>query len=193
MKKLGLLLVTALLLTSGPSAFGQNNFGLEFRAGASFATQELGDADLKTGLALEGILSYHFVTGFGVYAGWGWNQFSADHSFAGDNMNFEETGYFFGLDVNARFHDGPIGVYVRGGGIYNHIEIENADGDIVSNSGHGFGWQTGIGLNINLGNHLQFKPGIKYQSLSREITMGGEATQVDLTYLNAGMGIAFQF
>ena len=32
-----------------------------------------------------------------VYGGWDWMHFSSDNSFAGSNMDFEETGYTYGL------------------------------------------------------------------------------------------------
>jgi hypothetical protein len=37
---------------------------------------------------------------------------------------------------------------LKGGATYNHIETENSEGEIIDDSGHGFGWQAGTGLSL---------------------------------------------
>ena len=97
------------------------------------------------------------------------------------------------MHYNRALGEGPLAIYARAGGIYNHIEIENKEGDITADSGHGLGWRVGVGLDIDLGSNWHLKPGIKYQSLSRDIKMEVETTSVDLTYLSVGLGIAKKF
>ncbi|MDX1942455.1 MAG: outer membrane beta-barrel protein [Saprospiraceae bacterium] len=173
--------------------WAQEKFGFELRSGASFAVQELGDADLNTGLGFEGIFDYRFTPHLGAYVGWGWNHFAAEQSFAGTDIDFEETGYMFGLEFNHPIGASSLAYYIRGGGIYNHIETENKDGDITADSGHGIGWQVGAGVDIALGSKWHIKPGVKYQSLSRELKVESVTTDVDLKYASVGLGIAFRF
>jgi opacity protein-like surface antigen len=173
--------------------FSQHRFTFELKGGASFATEDLADANLNTGSGFEGILEYRLVDQLNIYGGWGWNRFSAAESFAGPESDFEETGYIFGLKYALPFGQSPVALYLKLGGIYNHIEIENKAGTIIADSGHGLGWQIGTGLEINLSDSWQLRPGVKLQSLSREVTLSETTTELDLNYLWAGLGIAWSF
>ncbi len=193
MKRFMAFLLTLALLMGTHAMLAQSKFGFEVRGGAAFATQDLGDADLNTGFGIEGMFDYRFMPHLGAYVGWGWNRFAADQSFAGAEADFEETGYMFGLEFNHPIGTSSLAYYIRGGGIYNHIEVENKAGDITDDSGHGLGWQAGVGLDIGLGDKWHIKPGVKYQSLSRELKVENVTTDVDLKYLSVGLGIAFRF
>ena len=175
------------------SLTAQDRFGIEFRAGASFATQELGDADLKPGIGLIGIVDYRIMPHVGVYAGWGWNRFSTEESFAGDDIDFEETGYMLGLGFDHPIAQGPLNFFLRAGGIYAHIETENHDGEVIDDTGHGWGWQFEGGLDYGFRNNWHLRPAVKFQSLSRDISIEQVTTAVDLTYISASIGIAKRF
>lgn len=181
--------VTGLLL-SLQTANAQNQLSWEIRTGVDLATQKLGGTDLNTGFGFDILFSYRFMPHTSAYGGWGWHQFTSDDLFAGSKMDFEETGYALGLEFLHPIGDLPLDFYLRGGGLYNHIEVENSDGSITSDSGHGLGWQAGIGIIVDLGNRWQFKPGARYRSLSRNIEVGNTTTDVDLTYFNLAIGIA---
>lgn len=184
----------AIFLFLSYSSRAQDRFSLQFRPGVSFATTDLGDANLKTGLGFEGSMAYRFMPHLAVYAGWGWNRFSADASFAGAKMDFEETGYSFGLQFVHPFSEGfPFDYFVRGGLILAHIELENPQGDIIADSGHGPGFQAEAGLSFPVGERWHFIPGIKYQSLSTEIPIEGLSYPVDLNYLSAGVSLLWSF
>jgi len=174
-------------------ASAQSRISWEIRTGINFATQELGNADLNTGFGFDGILSYRFMTHTSVFGGWGWHHFSSDDSFAGANMDFEETGYTFGVEYLHPLGNSPLDFYIRGGGIYNHIEVESSDGDITADSDHGLGWQIEGGLAFDLGNRWMLKPGVRYRSLSRDIEVGNTTTDVDLTVFNTSIGISRTF
>ncbi len=174
-------------------ASAQSRISWEIRTGINFATQELGNADLNTGFGFDGILSYRFMTHTSVFGGWGWHHFSSDDSFAGANMDFEETGYTFGVEYLHPLGNSPLDFYIRGGGIYNHIEVESSDGDITADSGHGLGWQIEGGLAFDLGNRWMLKPGVRYRSLSRDIEVGNTTTDIDLTVFNTSIGISRTF
>ncbi len=193
MKPLLTLLLGLVLFLATETTYAQSPLSWEIRAGADFATQDLGDADLNTGFGFEGTLAYRFMPHLSAYAGWGWHRFSADDSFAGSSTDFEETGYTFGLQFLHPIGASQTEFFIRGGGIYNHIEVENDAGDITADSGHGLGWQAGTGLAFHLGNKWKLMPGVRYRSLSRDIEIGNITSDIDLTYFELGAGISRSF
>lgn len=171
---------------------GQNRIGVELRGGADFATTELGDADLKTGLGFEAIVDYRFSHYLGVFAGWGWNNFTAENSFAGNNKDFQETGYLLGLELSS-IGNANLGFYFRVGGVYNHIEVESEAGNVIADSGHGIGLRGELGADFHLGSDWYLRPGVKYQELSRDITIETVTTPVNLKYVGVSLGISKRF
>ena len=75
----------------------------------------------------------------------------------------------------------------------NHIEVETKDGDVVADSGYGTGWQGEMGLTIPVARKWRLIPGIRYRSLSRDISIGTTTTQADLRYISIGMGVSWTF
>ncbi|PKP05532.1 MAG: opacity protein [Bacteroidetes bacterium HGW-Bacteroidetes-5] len=171
----------------------QSRFGFEISTGLSVATNKLADAALNTGFGVEGIFHYRFMQSTGVYAGWGWNRFSSDNSFAGINADFEETGYVMGLQFKQSVGRSPFSLYLRAGALYNHIEIENEEGDIINNSGHGWGWQAATGVDIRLSEKVSLTPGIKFNSLNRDIIFDGTARELKQNYLSFRIGLLKRF
>ncbi len=174
-------------------SLAQKSWGIEFRPGLNFATKKLGDANLKTGYGFEGAISYYLVPTLSAYAGWSWNKFAANESFAGTKNDFEETGYTFGLRFTNPFENTNLSYLIEGGGIYNHMEIENTNGDIIADSKHGLGWQAGVGIVVPVGESFRLVPTVRYRALSRNITLGNIRTPVDLNYVSAGLGLAWKF
>jgi hypothetical protein len=194
MRSLLIILIGGLFLFAATPSTAQDRFGVELRIAPQFATQELGGADLNTGFGSEVVFSYRFVDHLGVYGGWGYGRFAADgDSFAGTDADVEETGYTFGLQFIRPLEASRFGVFVRAGGVYNHIEVENDDGDITADSDHGFGWQIEAGPVVPLGRKWMLLPSLRYRSLSRDIEVGDATTDVDLTYLSPGLGIMRTF
>ena len=194
MKTKVLIAVAVLALTlSGFAQEKEKRFGFEVSGGASFATSDLGGANLQLGFGGEGIFHYRFMPHLGVYAGWGYNAFSAENSFAGNEIDFEETGYVFGLQFKHPIGISPVSYYVRAGALYNHIELENTDGKIIGDTGHGFGWQAAGGVDIPLGRNWSLTPGVKFNSLSGDVNMEGTTTQLDLNYIQVRVGILKKF
>jgi hypothetical protein len=187
--------VLALVFIMAPCPiYAQGRWRFEIRGGPAFATQDLGDASLGTGLGFEGTAAYRIQPHVWVYAGWDWHRFPSDAPFASPENDFEETGYAFGLQF-----DHPIGgsqslaLQLRAGGTYNHIEIENTAGDLVTNSGHGLGWEGGAGLAVRLDDHWRITPGLRFRSLTRDLTIGGTRTPADLRYLAIEAGFSRRF
>ena len=160
-------------------------FGFQVRTGLSFLTAEREDTRLKTGFGFDFTGSYRFVQDISCYAGWGWNRFCSERSFAGPHIDFEDTSYTFGLMFLQPFpHDLPFAYFLKAGAIYSHIELEDADGDMVSDSGHGFGFQVETRLSFSQGESWPYS-GIKYQTLSHDLQTERSAYRI-FNYLSAG-------
>lgn len=169
-------------------------FGIELSGGPSVALKKLDGAKMKIGLGFEGTLHYRFYRHMGVYAGWGWNRFSSENSFVGKNADFEETGYVFGLQFKHSIGNSPISYYVRAGGLWNHIEIENSEGDIINDTKHGLGYQMAGGIYIPIGKKWSINTGLKFNSLKRRgIEFTDHNKTLDLKYLSLRVGIAKMF
>jgi hypothetical protein len=111
-------------------------------------------------------------------------------------MDFEETGYVFGLRwehplPNERGNG--MAVWARAGGTLKHIEVEDGEGEIVSDSGHGLGWEVGAGLSLPLGERFSLTPGIRYKALSRELEVGSSPTDWDLSDVTFELGGRWHF
>ena len=174
-------------------AQAQNNLNITFRPGANFPTTDLGETKLSNGSGgFEATVAYKFVSHLEVYGGWGWNIFNEKESTADSKLQFDETGYTFGLHFIHPFSSASkLNFMIGGGGVYNHIETENRDGDIVYDSGHGLGWQVEAGLSIPIGHHdrWQLIPNLRYHALSRDLTSEDVNTTVDLNYFSIGVGV----
>lgn len=171
----------------------KKRWGVEFNLGGSYATSSLAGSNLNMGMGFEGIFSYRFLPHTGVYAGWGWNKFSADNSFAGSHMDFEETGYVYGVQFKHPIENSTLSYYLRAGGLYNHIELEDKSGDIIGDTGHGTGWQIAGGIELALSDKWNLTPGIKYNSLSRNIELHGSNYSLKHNYLSLRVGFLRNF
>lgn len=194
--KTKVFLVYILVLVFSLGSYAQENnprFGFEFSSGVSMATNKLSDATLNPGFGFEGIFHYRFLPKLGLYGGWGWNQFGADESFAGNNAMFEETGYILGLQLNQSIGNSKTALYFRAGGLYAHIETENNEGDVIHNTGHGLGWQLAGGLEFELGKNWSLTPGIKFNSLSRDNEFNGSSLNFNHNYASLRIGLQKKF
>lgn len=193
MKKLFLIVVALIIFLVFSQSFAQDKWSLELRPGVNYATQDISDADLGLGFGGELTIGYRFMPHLAAYAGWSYNNFAVDQSFAGPDASFEETGYTFGLQFIHPIRETNISYLLRAGGAYNHIEIENNAGDIIIDSGHGLGWQAEAGLVIPLGERFSLLPSVRYRSLNRDIKIENVNTSVDLNYLSVGVGLSWSF
>lgn len=193
--KTNFLILTLLLSVSALRSLAQdeNRFGVELSSGVSCPISEINGTELNRGFGFEGIFHYRFMPHLGAYAGWGWNSFGADESYAGTDVNFEETGYVLGLQYKHPFGSSPVSYYVRAGGLYNHVETENSDGDVINNSGHGLGYQVAIGLDIPVGRNWSLTPGFKFSSLDRDSDFNNETIDMNYSYMSLRLGILKTF
>jgi hypothetical protein len=190
------VVAAAIGLLAAPGAGGaQQRWSVELRVGAAVPTQTLGGTDLELGLGGEGTVAFRFMPHVSMYVGWDWVHFPTEQSFAGPDMDFEETGYAFGLRFDHPFRGESTGLayQIRVGATYNHIEIEDSGGELAADSGHGLGWEIGTGVVLPLGGAWRLTPGIRYRSLGRELVVGSLSQEVDLTYAALELGFARHF
>ena len=126
MKNITIGIIGLAILSVYQAAIAEDRWSWEIRGGAAFTTQELGNADLDTGLGIEGTLAYKFMPHLSAYLGWDWYHFPTDQPFAGADVDVEETGYAFGLRYAHPFGEESFDYFLRAGATYNHIEIENS-------------------------------------------------------------------
>jgi hypothetical protein len=182
------IFVLGMFMLASTAIFAQTTdkrFSFELNSGPSFPVAELNNTKLNTGFGFEGLFHYRFMPHAGVFAGWGWNRLAADQSFAGDDMCFEETGYILGLQFMHPISDSRFSYYLRAAGLYNHIETENADGQIINDSQHGFGYQFGGGINYSLPKNWSLNVGLKYNSLILDSEFENITETLDYKYISA--------
>jgi opacity protein-like surface antigen len=193
--KTKVLLALTLIVILSASALAQEKekrFAFEISGGPSFPTSEFVEG-VKIGFGFEGTFQYRFLPHTSVYGGWGWNWLSTELANSDNNMDYEETGYVLGLDFRHPIGDSRMAYYLRAGALYNHIETENEEGDIINDTKHGPGFQLAGGLDFNLGKNWSLTPGLKFNYLSRETEYEGTPTQLDYQYISVRIGIAKKF
>lgn len=190
MKVLQILAIAILVVWTSGSSYSQNKWSAEFRPDINFPTDDFGDSKISTGFGFELTGAYKFMEHLSAFAGWSYNTFELEDS----EIDLDETGYTFGLQfIHPLGTSESLSYLVKAGATYNHIELENAEGDTIDDTGHGLGYQMEFGLNYDLGTHWALRPTIRYRALSRDITIENTTTEGDLNYLSFGLGIAKTF
>jgi hypothetical protein len=82
--------------------------------------------------------------------------------------------------------------WVRAGGLYNHVELEDDSGDVVD-SGHELGWEVGGGLRVPIGQSVALTPGVRYRAFSADLEMPLGTVPVDMKFFSAELGISWSF
>ena len=190
MKKQAILAVILLLLSLPLSA--QEKWAVEIRPQVNFPTQQPELFDFQTGYGFDVLLSYKFMPHLSAYAGWGWNTFGIDEETKPGDFEVDETGYSLGLRF-IRPISGRMSYLAGVGGIYKHLEAEDATGEITGDSGHELGWEIQGGLIFDLGGGFDLRPQLTYRSLSATADLGPVETDLDLQYISIGLALAKSF
>jgi hypothetical protein len=196
LKSLLFIAVLSLLSLQTNAQERRRMVGFEITAGPSVALGKIGDYSVGRGKGIEGIVSFMPMKHFGLFAGWGWNLFKDNY------YDFEDNGYMFGLQFKDNIKKSPFSYYLRAGGLYNHIEIEDATPNAVdgfySDSGHGLGIHLSAGAEFSLGKGWSVNSNLKFQHLTRDVILptplrDNVATTVSLNYLALRVGIVKYF
>jgi len=175
------------------SVIGQKRWNVEIRPSVNIANQKTGGSELKTGFGAEATLGYLFLKNLGVYGGWGWNRFAANHSSFGDNVEFVETGYTVGISFIHSFDSSNVQFLVRSGIVYNHIEFNNSKGNLILDTDYGLGWQVEAGFAFVITNNFKLVPTVRFHTLSRDLKSSEIPSPLSLKYVSLGIGGQLQF
>lgn len=186
------LAIFFVLSASGNAQEKDKRFGFEFSGGPSIPTKEFVEG-IRTGFGFECTFQYRFLPHTGIYGGWGANWLSTEANTATSNRDYEETGYVLGLDFRHPIGDSRLAYFVRAGALYNHIETENDEGEILDDTKHGPGFQLAGGLDVKIGKNWSLAPGLKFNSLSRDTEFEGAPKQLDYQYISVRVGIIRKF
>ena len=162
----------------------------ELNAGPSWDTESPANADLSLGLGFEGVFTYAIMPHTSAYVGWGWNRFGSNSSEIGQDFDFEETGYILGLQFKHPISTSSLSWFVRGGAIFNHLEVENSAGELLHDTKHGLGWQLASGLEITIYENWFIRPQLKYHNLDRSLTIDEQHINMYQSYFSFRLGIA---
>lgn len=187
-----IMITTALLAACTTAAQAQGPVSLEIRGGAAIPTREFAGVDLKVGGGAEAIVGVRVMEHLSVYGGWGWYQMTTDEPLLGRKYDVENNGYAFGAQFTHPVVNRVSG-WVRAGGLYNHLEIEEDDVDGSIDSGHELGWEAGAGLSIPIGRSLSLTPGARYRTFSGDLTVGETKVPFDMSYAMAEIGLRWTF
>lgn len=175
---------------------GDARWSVDVQGGAAFPTSEIEGDGLGTGLGFEANAAYRFARHVSVYAGWDWHRFTPDALLGETGVDLEETGYVFGLRFEHPFSgergSGP-SYRLRAAMTVNHIELEDSDGSIISDSGHGVGFEVGAGVLFPLGDNWRVGPETRFRSLGRTLDIGENGVEVDLRYLTLDLVLSRSF
>lgn len=184
--------IALVALVCAVPAQAQSRGLVELRGGAALPTQDLGDANLNTGGGFGLTVGYRFMPHVLAYGGWDWFALATDGPFEGLNVDVVNTGYAFGLQFQHPMVRSVEG-WVRAGALYDHLELEDDEGDIIGDSGHELGWEAGGGLSIPIGNRFAMTPGVRYRTFSGEVDAGPGAVEFDMSYVALEVGISYFF
>lgn len=186
-------LSVSLVLGASPLS-AQQRWSVELRGGAAWATGDPGGEEVGTGFGLEGTVAYRFMPHLAAYAGWDWMHFPVDDSGAAAFADIEETGYAFGLQF-----EHPLGaetvplLRIRAGKTYDHIELEDDDGEVTADSGHGLGWEAGAGILFPIAGSWRLTPGVRYRALNRDVEIESVTVPMEMRYIVIEIGVSRLF
>ena len=194
-----LLAVLALAIIGTTSASAQSStpdsgWNLQQRGGLALAVEDFGDADLGVGYGIQLTGGYQFPQRIGLYAGWTWFRFNTDDSFAGPDVEVDESGFMAGLRYEHPVRVGmPATLQLQLGTVYDEVELEGGDGTLIATSDRDFAWATSAGLEFPLGEGWRFGPAVRFRSLSPGFEVGGVDVETDLTHLSIDLGLSQRF
>lgn len=166
-------------------------WSLELLGGLYLPTGDLGLLSLSAGPGFEVSTAYRFHQHLWVHSGWGWHRFTTDEEAA--DIDLEQTGYTFGGRYERPFRDDGITAFrIFAAGIWEHVPLEDSDGQVRADSGFGLGVDVGAGIALAIGKDRRLLPGVRFRSLPVELSPEG-GSKADLTYLAVEVGAAYRF
>ncbi len=199
------ILVSSTVFACGASAQATANASLisvEFTGDVALPTSKLQGVKLKRGYGGGANVQLRLQRNLQAYAGYELHKFEPDELLIAQNVDALEHGYTFGLRYSHAFMSGgqttqfsgvPVGFWIKGGGLVNRIELQDGDGDNLTNTEYGLGWEAGAGLTLPVSRRVTFTPGARYRSLSPDLKFGSASRNVTMNYVTATLGLAIAF
>jgi opacity protein-like surface antigen len=185
-------LLASLVISAAAAA--QPTVMLEVRPTFAIPVGKLAGANLTMGPAFGITGSWRARETLHLYGGWDWAHFGAKSSFAGSNMDFEETGYVLGLRLERPCPRGhPMALRLETGATYKHVEVENSSGARAADSEHSVGYEVGAGVAFGLGDEWSLVPMARFRALSPEFTIGPASTAGNLRYATIEFTLSRRF
>ncbi len=193
MRTLRILITLMFVSFISGSSIAQERFSAEFRPGLSFPLDKIGGSSMNAGFGFEFTAAWEIIQDVGVYAGWGWNKFDADNAFFTNGIDITETGFTSGIQFKHFIKNSSLSYLVRGGVVYNHLELEDNNAEFRAESKDGIGWQAEAGITLEIGANWDLRPTLRYRSLPGDIEVFNGRMSVDLKYISIGLGLAKKF
>ncbi|HOF19851.1 MAG TPA: outer membrane beta-barrel protein [Bacteroidales bacterium] len=146
-----------------------------------------------TGAGAEALFHYRLAKQLGIYGGWGYNVFRNDYPPAGYRCDFEETGYSIGLQYKHKIEFFNSSLFVRGGCLYKHIEIEDPSGELLFDTTHRPGWQAGCGIDIPVAEKWSIVSEARFSSLNERKAQTNTSPIPVRNYFSIRLGILKKF
>lgn len=170
---------------------GQGQLNVTFRPSFNDPIKNMGGIALQQGGGFGATISYCFIPRLAGYGGYGHSTFNPEKSSTLID-HITESGYHLGLQFLQPFsRESKLKWLLSAGAVFNHIETEDNDGEIIDDSGHGFGWEAGVGLSIPLNKRWQLIPDFRYHELPADMSNGTATESVDLHYISIGVGVSW--
>lgn len=191
-----IIIATALSLAAlfkADTIDAQQRWGIELRGSGAISTQDAAKDTHEKGFGVEASVQYRFLPHLAAYAATHHTRFSALEAIAGPRMEMEETGYALGLRFERPLREGGGTTgWLRTGATFNHLEIEESDGDLVDESGYGLGWEFGAGVAVPF-RSWSVTPGVRYRSISRDLEIDDVTIPVELQSIALEIGFRRSF
>lgn len=163
----------------------------EGRVGAVLPTGDWGEL-AKTGIGLNGNVTFNVTPVVGIYGGYTWNRFGVDDDLgAVDDAKFTEQGFDVGLKARFASPTGmPVTPFFRGGAIIHKIRV--SDDDASFSGDYKVGFDVGGGVEIPLAPRIMLTPQVGYSQFDPsddEDEVDDESVSVSNVHLGVGINI----
>jgi hypothetical protein len=181
--------LAAVAFTGTAKAQSALPLSIEGRVGAVLPTGDWGEL-AKTGIGLNGNVTFNVTPVVGIYGGYTWNRFGVDADLGDtDGANWTEQGFDVGLKARFASPTGmPVTPFFRGGAIIHKLKVSD---DEVSFSGdYKVGFDVGGGVEIPVAQRITLTPQVGYS----QFNPGGDEGDVDesdvsVSNVHLGVGI----
>ena len=191
MKKTTFALAAVAAVALAGTAQAQASLPLSFegRVGAVLPQGDWGKL-AKTGIGLEGNVTFNVTPVVGIYGGYTWNRFDVDEDLGGsDTGRFTEQGFDVGLKARFASPTGlPVTPFFRGGAIFHKIGADFGDlGEDSSDTKLGF--DVGGGVEIAVAPHITLTPQVGYSQFNPGTDDVDGEDDIDVSNVHLGVGL----